>query len=44
MTIAAEPAARVERNYVNQEYSLKSWLLTTDHKRIGILYLSLIHI
>ena len=42
MTIAAEPAARVERNYVNQEYSLKSWLLTTDHKRIGILYLATI--
>jgi len=26
-------------NYLNIDYSLKSWLLTTDHKRIGILYL-----
>jgi cytochrome c oxidase subunit 1 len=30
----------VERtNYLNADYSLKSWLLTTDHKRIAILYL-----
>ncbi|HEY0784365.1 MAG TPA: cytochrome c oxidase subunit I [Acidobacteriaceae bacterium] len=27
------------RNYLNEEYGLKSWLLTVDHKRIGILYL-----
>src|SRR3954469_5344997 len=26
-------------NYINVDYSLKSWLLTIDHKRIGILYL-----
>src|SRR6201989_2690677 len=26
-------------NYLNQEYGIKSWLLTTDHKRIGLLYL-----
>ncbi len=26
-------------NYLNEDYSVKSWLLTTDHKRIGILYL-----
>jgi cytochrome c oxidase subunit 1 len=26
-------------NYLNCDYSLKSWLLTTDHKRIGILFL-----
>lgn len=26
-------------NYLNVDYGLKSWLLTTDHKRIGILYL-----
>src|SRR4051812_9924319 len=26
-------------NYINVDYSLKSWLLTVDHKRIGILYL-----
>src|SRR5690349_16455436 len=30
----------VEReNYLNSNYGLKSWLLTTDHKRIAILYL-----
>lgn len=33
-TEPAEPA-----NYLNADYSLRSWLLTTDHKRIGILYL-----
>jgi cytochrome c oxidase subunit 1 len=27
------------KNYLNQEYGLKSWLLTGDHKRIGLLYL-----
>ena len=26
-------------NYLNVETTLRSWLLTTDHKRIGILYL-----
>ena len=26
-------------NYLTVDYSLKSWLTTTDHKRIGILYL-----
>src|SRR5437660_9573794 len=25
--------------YLNQEFGIKSWLLTTDHKRIGSLYL-----
>src|SRR6202142_875220 len=30
----------VEReNYLNSNYGIKSWLLTTDHKRIAILYL-----
>src|SRR5579872_2006048 len=28
-----------EENYLNNGYSLKSWLLTGDHKRIAILYL-----
>jgi cytochrome c oxidase, subunit I len=28
-----------ERNYLNQEYGILSWLLTKDHKRIGILYM-----
>jgi cytochrome c oxidase subunit 1 len=26
-------------NYINHDKSLKSWLLTLDHKRIGIMYL-----
>jgi cytochrome c oxidase subunit I len=33
-----EPAP-AEPNYVNTSYGIWSWLLTTDHKRIGILYL-----
>jgi cytochrome c oxidase subunit 1 len=28
-----------ERSYLDETYGLKSWLLTRDHKRIGILYL-----
>ncbi|HXG61710.1 MAG TPA: cytochrome c oxidase subunit I [Planctomycetota bacterium] len=31
--------ARPAENYLNADYSVRSWLLTTDHKRIGILYL-----
>src|SRR5919205_2351985 len=31
------PAPRT--NYLNAEYGVKSWLLTKDHKRIGLLYL-----
>ncbi|HYM59345.1 MAG TPA: cytochrome c oxidase subunit I [Thermoanaerobaculia bacterium] len=27
------------RNYINAEYGFFSWLLTKDHKRIGILYM-----
>ena len=27
------------RNYLNESYDLKSWLLTVDHKRIGLMYL-----
>jgi cytochrome c oxidase subunit 1 len=27
-------------NYLNQEYGIRSWLLTTDHKRIALLYLA----
>src|SRR5215467_4145084 len=30
---------RPAKNYLTEERGLKSWLLTTDHKRIGILYL-----
>ena len=27
------------RHYLNETTGIKSWLLTTDHKRIGLLYL-----
>ncbi|HET8666886.1 MAG TPA: cbb3-type cytochrome c oxidase subunit I, partial [Terriglobales bacterium] len=27
------------QNYLNSDYGIKSWLLTTDHKRIALLYL-----
>ena len=32
-------SALPHRNYLNNEYGLKSWLLTVDHKRIAILYM-----
>jgi cytochrome c oxidase subunit 1 len=32
------PAAGIDRSYLHDGTSLKSWLLTTDHKRIAILY------
>ena len=31
--------ARQPVNYLNTDHSLRSWLLTTDHKRIALLYL-----
>jgi hypothetical protein len=31
--------AEEEDNYLNSGHTVASWLLTTDHKRIGILYL-----
>ena len=30
---------RYRENYLNTAYTLRSWLLTTDHKRIAILYM-----
>ena len=33
------PAVMPQEHYVNVDHSLKSWLLTVDHKRICILYL-----
>jgi cytochrome c oxidase subunit 1 len=36
-TAAVENQSRV--HYLNATYGIKSWLLTTDHKRIGLLYL-----
>src|SRR5438874_11586258 len=28
-----------KKNYLNAEYGIRSWLFTTDHKRIALLYL-----
>jgi cytochrome c oxidase subunit I len=39
MITAAIPAVEPKKNYLNQTEGLKSWLMTYDHKRIGILYL-----
>jgi cytochrome c oxidase subunit 1 len=33
------PVARPTKNYLNASYTVRSWLLTVDHKRIAILYL-----
>ena len=38
MATAALPAVERE-HYLNKEYGIRSWLLTTDHKRIALLYL-----
>jgi cytochrome c oxidase subunit I len=37
-----EAPAESSVNYLNNGYGLKSWLLTLDHKRIGLLYLGTI--
>lgn len=34
-----EPPVEPEGNYLTAGYDIKSWLLTVDHKRIGVLYL-----
>ena len=34
-----EPTTELKPNYLNADHSVKSWLLTTDHKRIALLYL-----
>ena len=37
----ATVAVTAEReHYLNREYGIRSWLLTTDHKRIALLYLA----
>ena len=35
----AVPQQAPEPNYLNASYGVRSWLLTTDHKRIALLYL-----
>ncbi|MFA6240851.1 MAG: cbb3-type cytochrome c oxidase subunit I [Candidatus Hydrogenedentales bacterium] len=39
IAIAPESALPARKNYLNVKTTLASWLLTTDHKRIAILYL-----
>src|ERR1700726_4601226 len=40
MSMATTTVQPVEsENYLNAEYGIRSWLLTTDHKRIALLYL-----
>ena len=38
-TTFSEPQAESRAHYLNVSYGVKSWLLTTDHKRIALLYL-----
>ncbi|ADV81590.1 cytochrome c oxidase subunit I [Terriglobus saanensis] len=38
-TVTAPQAIAPKRHYLNETHGLKSWLLTVDHKRIGLLYL-----
>jgi cytochrome c oxidase subunit I len=38
-TTGAPESAAAPDNYLSAGHTVKSWLLTTDHKRIGILYL-----
>jgi len=38
METATQPVEQ-QKNYLNADYGIKSWLLTTDHKRIALLYL-----
>ena len=38
-TAQVQPLTLPEKNYLNSENGLKSWLLTQDHKRIALLYL-----
>ena len=38
-TAVVEPELASRVHYLNAGYGIKSWLLTTDHKRIAMLYL-----
>ncbi len=40
MTVIDAHPPRLREDYLDDGYSLKSWLLTTDHKRIGLLYMA----
>jgi len=34
------PELQAQEDYLNADYGIRSWLLTTDHKRIALLYLA----
>ena len=38
-TAVAEVPVQSRIHYLNANYGIKSWLFTTDHKRIALLYL-----
>src|SRR5271154_7308174 len=38
-TVLQQPEVKETPNYLNAQYGWKSWLFTTDHKRIALLYL-----
>src|SRR5579863_4678829 len=45
VAVAQVPAPTESRvHYLNESYGIKSWLFTTDHKRIALLYLASITI
>ncbi|HUI22303.1 MAG TPA: cbb3-type cytochrome c oxidase subunit I [Methylocella sp.] len=44
MSITAITTPRATESYLTDGFSLRSWLLTTDHKRIAVLYLGTITI
>jgi len=37
-TVAQSPAASASGSYVTSQKTIRSWLLATDHKRIGVMY------
>jgi cytochrome c oxidase subunit 1 len=39
MAMATAAVTAEREHYLNKEYGIRSWLLTTDHKRIALLYL-----
>ena len=39
-TTALPTPEREPKNYLNAAWTVRSWLLTVDHKRIGLLYLA----
>src|SRR5688500_5295212 len=42
MTTTTVAATMPARNYLNHQSTVASWLLTKDHRRIGVLYLILV--